>query len=80
MAVGRAIITTDAPGCRETVVENENGYLIPVKNVKQLSKAMEKFIHNPSLVKEMGIKSRHLAEEKFNVHKVNKVILEGMGL
>lgn len=80
MAVGRAIITTDAPGCRETVAENENGYLIPVKNIYQLSEAMEKFIRTPSLAKEMGLQSRRLAEEKFNVHKVNKVILEGMGL
>lgn len=80
MAVGRAIITTDTPGCRETVIENENGYLVPIKNIKKLSEAMEKCIHSPSLMKEMGLKSRHLAEEKFNVHKVNKVILEGMGL
>lgn len=80
MAVGRAIITTDAPGCRDTVLENENGCLVPVKNVNQLSEAMEKFIHNPSLAKQMGLKSRRLAEDKFNVHKVNKVILENMGL
>jgi len=80
MAVGRAIITTDAPGCRDTVVENHNGYLVPIKNSTQLSEAMEKFIETPTLVKEMGLKSRHLAEEKYDVHKVNKKILEGMGL
>lgn len=80
MAVGRAIITTDAPGCRDTVVDNHNGYLIPVKNSIQLSEAMEKFIKNPGLAKEMGLNSRRLAEEKYDVRKVNKKILEGMGL
>jgi glycosyltransferase involved in cell wall biosynthesis len=80
MSVGRPIITTDAPGCRDTVVENHNGYLVPVRNSTQLSEAMEKLIKNPSIVKEMGLKSRHLAEEKYNVHKVNERILKGMGL
>lgn len=80
MAVGRAIITTDAPGCRDTVVEGHNGYLVPIKNVMKLSEAMEKVIENPSFVKEMGRKSRRLAEEKYDVHKVNKVILGSMGL
>jgi glycosyltransferase involved in cell wall biosynthesis len=80
MAVGRAIITTDAPGCRDTVVENHNGYLVPIKNSTLLSEAMEKFIATPELVKAMGLKSRQLAEEKYDVHKVNKKILEGMGL
>lgn len=80
MAVGRAIVTTDAPGCRDTVIEGENGYLVPVKNSAQLAQAMEKLIQNPLLVNEMGQKSRSLAEEKYDVHKVNQVILEGMGL
>lgn len=80
MAVGRAIITTDAPGCRDTVIEGHNGYLVPVKSVIELSGAMEKFIKNSGLAKKMGLNSRCLAEEKFNVHKVNKVILKNMGL
>lgn len=80
MSVGRAIITTDAPGCRDTVIEGENGYLVPPGNSLKLAEAMEKLITNTSLVKEMGQKSRLLAEEKFNVHKVNQRILEGMEL
>ncbi len=80
MSVGRAIITTDVPGCRDTVIENDNGYLIPAKNVIQLAEAMEKFIANPSKIKNMGRQSRHLAEQKYNVHKVNIKILENMGL
>lgn len=80
MSVGRPLITTDAPGCRETVVENENGYLVPVSNVPHLVKAMERFIKTPSLAKKMGLKSRLLAEEKYNVHKVNEKILKTMGV
>jgi glycosyltransferase involved in cell wall biosynthesis len=80
MSVGRAIITTDAPGCRDTVIEGNNGYLVPVKNSLKLAEAMEQLIASPSLIKKMGQKSRLLAEEKFNVHKVNERILKGMGL
>jgi len=78
MGVGRAIITTDAPGCRETVEDGVNGFLVPGKSVASLASAMEKFLDNPLLSKEMGIKSRKIAEEKYNVHDVNNEILEGI--
>jgi len=78
MAVGRAVITTDAPGCRETVKEGYNGFLVPVKNVDTLVKAMEKFIRDRQLILSMGIASRQYAEEKYDVHGVNEVILNGM--
>jgi len=78
MACGRAIITTDAPGCRETI--DRNGYLIPVRDPVALSEAMEKFILEPELVEEMGRQSRQLAEDKFSVDKVNNVILNTMGI
>ncbi|MGP4951406.1 glycosyltransferase family 4 protein, partial [Psychrobacter sp. T6-1] len=54
MAMGRPIITTDAPGCRETVVEGSNGYLVPVKSVGELAEAMEKLIISPDLITTMG--------------------------
>ncbi len=44
MAMGRAVITTDAPGCRETVIEDENGYLVAVKSVDALVNAMQQCI------------------------------------
>lgn len=78
MAMGRPIITTDAPGCRETVQGGVNGFLVPVGDANTLALAMEKFILNPGLIKSMGITSRELAEEKYNVHQVNKVILKSM--
>lgn len=80
MSMGRSIITTDAPGCRETVVHGENGFLVPVRSTVELTEAMERFIQNPNLIKTMGQRSREIAEEKFDVHKVNKKFLDAMGL
>jgi glycosyltransferase involved in cell wall biosynthesis len=80
MAMGRPIITTDAPGCRETVVEGENGFLVPVKSVDGLIEAMRKFIDDPELAAVMGKRSREIAEEKYDVHKVNALMLREMGI
>ncbi len=80
MAMGRPIITTDAPGCRETVIDGYNGYLVPVKAVDKLVAAMEQFILDPQLIISMGAASRKLAEEKFDVHAVNQTMLEAMGI
>ncbi|WP_338412414.1 glycosyltransferase family 4 protein [Psychrobacter raelei] len=80
MAMGRPIITTDAPGCRETVTDGVNGFLVPVKSVVGLTEAMEKFITDPGLINTMGKASRKIAEEKFDVHAVNNFMLKEMGL
>jgi glycosyltransferase involved in cell wall biosynthesis len=80
MAMGRPIVTTDAPGCRETVLAGENGFLVPVKDADALAKAMERFIVRPDLVASMGRRSSELVKEKYDVHKVNSVILRSMGL
>ena len=80
MAMGRPVVTTDAPGCRETVIEGKNGFLVPPGNVAALAKTMEKFISTPEIIKTMGRESRKFAEEKYDVHKVNYVIMRTMGL
>lgn len=80
MAMGRAVITTNAPGCKETVIDGENGFLVPVKAIEELAEAMEKFIIQPSLIESMGEASKKLAIEKFDVDKVNEVIIQAMGL
>ena len=80
MAMGRAVITTDAPGCRETVVDGDNGFLVPVKSVDELEQAMLKFINDPALALRMGQRSRQVAEDKYDVHKVNAVMLREMGI
>nr|WP_298522025.1 glycosyltransferase family 4 protein [uncultured Halomonas sp.] len=78
MSVGRAIITSDAPGCRETVVDGINGFLVPPKKVAPLKDAMQAFVKDPELATTMSVASRKLAEEKYDVRKVNQVILEAM--
>jgi glycosyltransferase involved in cell wall biosynthesis len=78
MAMARAVITTDVPGCRETVIDGVNGFLIPPRNARALAHAMEKFILNPVLIEIMGKESRRIAEERFNVHHANKRILQVM--
>lgn len=80
MAMARPIITSDAPGCRETVVDGDNGFLVPVKSVDQLVDAMLKFIEEPHLISQMGERSRQIAEEKYDVEKVNEHMLAAMGI
>lgn len=80
MAMGRPVVTTDAPGCRETVVEGENGFLVPVKAVEELATAMERFIVNPALIASMGKASRLLAVTRFDVQAVNAALFDAMGL
>jgi glycosyltransferase involved in cell wall biosynthesis len=80
MAMGRAIITTDAPGCRETVTDGVNGWLVPVRSADALTTAMQRFLDEPELATRMGIRSRDIAETKYDVHKVNAVMLHEMGI
>lgn len=80
MAMGRPIVTTDVPGCRETVVEGENGFLVPVEDAVTLADAMERFILCPNLIVYMGKLSRKIAAEKYDVQKVNATIMRTMGL
>jgi glycosyltransferase involved in cell wall biosynthesis len=63
MAMGRAIITTDAPGCRETVSHGVNGYLVGVKSVDDLVQCMQYFIEDPKLIEYMGQRSRRNCAE-----------------
>lgn len=80
MAMGRPVITTDVPGCRETVEQGVNGFLVPVRDSSALAEAMLTFIEQPQLITSMGEASRRMAEAKFDVHKINTVILDAMGL
>ncbi|MGZ8329004.1 MAG: glycosyltransferase family 4 protein [Allosphingosinicella sp.] len=80
MAMGRAVITTDAPGCRNTVADGENGFLVPVGDSDALYRAMRRFVVEPALARRMGEESLRLVRERFDVDKVNAAILEGTGL
>ena len=80
MAMGRPIVTTDAPGCRETTVEGLNGHLVPVRDPVLLAKAMAKLAGNPAKRRTMGRESRRIAEERYAVEKVNAALLDRFGL
>ncbi len=80
MACGRAVITTNAPGCKETVTDGKNGVLIPVKDTAALTSAMEDFITDPFKSVPMGMAGRHIAVEKYDVKKVNNDIVKIMNL
>ena len=82
LAMGRAIITTDWVGCRETVRRGEgaNGILVPVRDVDALERAALALATDPAMVARMGRESRRYAEERFDVRRVNKAIFDGLGI
>ncbi len=69
-ASGKAIITTDHPGCREAVTHGVNGVLVPVKNAAALASSMEELLENPALQKSMGKAGRDKAVAEFNVNRI----------
>lgn len=80
MAIGRAVITTDVPGCKETVEHGVNGFIVPKWDEKALAEAMIKFIEQPELIEKMGLESYRIAQDKFDVAKVNQRLLNMLGL
>lgn len=80
MAMGRAIITTDAPSCRETINYGRNGILIQPKNIDALVNAMKQFIEDNSLVKSMGDDSISFCKDRFCDFTVNDKILDAINL
>ena len=80
MAIGRPIITTNTPGCKETVVEGINGYLVKPRDVKSLVLAVTKFLNEPNKIHSMGKESRIIAENKYCVDKVNNEMLKLMNV
>lgn len=78
MAVGRPLITTDAPGCREMVVNEVNGLLVPPRQIAPLERAMRYMIDHPERRIEMGREGRKLAAARFDVHRVNAILLGAM--
>jgi glycosyltransferase involved in cell wall biosynthesis len=80
MAMGRPIVTTDAVGCRETVVAGENGWLVPPRDSKALTEAMACFVEQPALIEQMGQRSRSRAEAVYDVHRVNAMIMEALSV
>jgi glycosyltransferase involved in cell wall biosynthesis len=91
MSVGRPVITTDAIGCRDTILEpgpidaegvrtGKNGMLVPVRNVPALAAAMLRLAGNPQIAESMGRSGRAAAELLFDVRRINDLMLGAMGV
>lgn len=76
MSMGRAIVTTDAPGCRETIRDGVEGYLVPVGDSEALAAAMERFLIEPERAVTMGAKALERAEAKYDVRRINRVMID----
>lgn len=74
MAIGRAVITTDVPGCRDTVIDGVNGFIVPPRDAEALAEKMFFFIEHPEEIKRMGDESHHMAAARFDVNKINPVL------
>lgn len=75
LAAGRPVVTTDMPGCREVVIDGENGFLVPPRDPVALADALEKLIGDQDLRRRFGVRSRALAEAEFGTEKVNEATL-----
>ncbi len=76
MAMGRSVIVTDVAGCRETVIDNQTGFLVAAQDASAVAQAMVKFIENPALVEKMGEKSYRYCHSKYRVEQVNRAMLK----
>ena len=75
LSVGLPVITTNTPGCKETVKKDYNGILIQPQDLDELIDAMEYFLINKDKIEVMGVNSRKYAEERFDVNIINKDLI-----
>jgi glycosyltransferase involved in cell wall biosynthesis len=80
MSMGRPILTTDAPGCRETVAPDLNGQIIPRANAEALANKLIWFLNNRDQWAQMGRESRRMAEVRFDVRLINSQMMDIMAL
>ena len=78
MSMGRPILTTDTNGCRQTVEDGINGYLVPVGDSAALAQKMKAMLEKPGLVIQMSTESIRICRERFEVGKVNAEMLRIM--
>lgn len=79
-ATGRGIITCDNVGCRDTVIDGHNGYLVPCGDYEALARKCIEVIEHPELALQMGANSRTLAEERFDQKIINQKLLDALEL
>ena len=81
LSTGRPVITTDAPGCRETVIHEKNGFLVPIKDPQALANAMIRLLNEKDeTIKKMAKESYLIAKNKYEINKINQSMLNIMNL
>ncbi|OUU50715.1 MAG: hypothetical protein CBC25_07710 [Pelagibacteraceae bacterium TMED65] len=75
-AASRAVVTTNVPGCRDSIIPNKTGLIVPVKNANKLANAIQFLIDNPKIRKSMGKSGRKLAETQFQIKRVVNIHLK----
>ncbi|WP_116812554.1 glycosyltransferase family 4 protein [Steroidobacter cummioxidans] len=74
-AMGRALVATDAPGCREVVIPGETGYLVPVRDSAALAQAMQTLCECPDEIPALGRAARHMVEAIYDQRVVDAICL-----
>jgi N,N'-diacetylbacillosaminyl-diphospho-undecaprenol alpha-1,3-N-acetylgalactosaminyltransferase len=69
-AMSRPLVASDVSGCRQTVIDGRNGFLVPVRNSRELAEKIELLLDNGNLARQFGAAGRALAEERFDVNRV----------
>lgn len=80
MAMGRAVITSDVPGCRETVQDGLNGFLVEPRSPSALAERMFRFLMRPELITTMGQASHRIAQNQFDSVVVNMKLMKILDL
>lgn len=80
LAMGRPVVTTDMPGCRETVNKGRTGFLVPPRDPDALAKALLRFVEDPDLARQMAYHCREYAVERYDATTISRQILDELGL
>jgi glycosyltransferase involved in cell wall biosynthesis len=80
MAMARAVVTTDWVGCRETVEDGVNGFLVAPKDPAALAERLERYLRDPALAIQHGREGRKIVERRFDIRLVNELMLDALGL
>ena len=75
-ACGRAVVTTDVPGCRDAIDPDKTGLLVPVRDPQALADAIARLVDDAALRHSMGVAGRALAEREFNIERVARIHVE----
>lgn len=79
MAMGLPVVTTDAPGCRDTVEDGVTGFLVPVSSPREIATALGRYLREPALVANHGAAGR-IRAARFSIGTINSAMLESLGL